>query len=288
MILHCLVYTSESLSTSNLFRAACVELGVEYRDYAVANVVLSELPVLNAHDALYRIALGQKAHTAERMMITPECTTFYARWESAIGARGCSYFIHRNIGLPVIPSIPYLPDTEQDLLAAIEYLGGFPLIVKVRGGSHGVGVMRVDSLQSLRSILDYLRSIQSSILIRKYIAHRYYGRLIVLGDRVVASHITYPPAGEFRTNAGDSTKEVREARVFSEEIQQIAVRAVRSLGIETGGVDLLFDENDHPHIAEVNFPNDFTFTQNVTGINIAQEMVKYLLEKQQRNGKVVI
>ncbi len=266
-----------------MFHDACVVLGVEYREYTIANFPLSQLPVLGNDDLLYRISWGQKAHTAERMMITPTCTTFYTHWESAVGTRGCSYFIHKNIGLPVIPSVPYIPVTEEDLSAAIEYLGGFPLIVKMRGGSYGIGVMQVDSLQSLRSILDYLRSLRSSILIRKYIAHRYYARLIVLGDRVIASHITYPPVGEFRTNASDSIKEKPEARVFSEDIQQIAVRAVRSLGIETGGVDLLFDENDQPYIAEVNFPNDFRYTQNVTGINIAEEMVKYLLEKQRRN-----
>ena len=59
----------------------------------------------------------------------------------------------------------------------------------------------------------------------------------------------------------------------------MAVKAVKTLGLETGGVDLLFDTDGKPFLTEVNFPHDFSMTQKITGIDIAQAMVKHLMSK---------
>lgn len=262
-----------------LFQDACTTLGVDYKMHDVATLDLAELEALGPGDMLYRSVSGIKAARAEKLLMSPECASFYVNWTSVFNSRGCSYFLHEKLGIPVIPSVPFIPDTTDGIRKAVEQLGDFPVVVKVLGGSHGVGVVRVDSLPSLTSLLDYLRSVNASVLLRKYISHKYYSRLVVVGDRVVASHITDTLDDEFRTNAGDENKHTREPKVFPQEIQDIAVHAVQSLGLETGGVDLLFDDEGNPHLAEVNFPNDFTTTQRVTGIDIAQEMVKHLMAK---------
>ncbi len=228
---------------------------------------------------VYRAAVSDSARRIERMITGPNVATFRTNWISLFSGRGCSYYLHEKIGLPVIPSVPFIPETDAGIERAMEELGGFPVIVKILGGSLGVGVIRIDSSPSLKSLLDYLRSKDANVLIRKYIPHKYYGRLVVVGDSVVASHITFNVDGEFRTNAGDGLKNVREAKVFSPEIQAIAVKAVHALGLETGGVDLLFDADGNPHLAEVNFPNDFSVTQKITGIDIAQAMVVHLMGK---------
>lgn len=261
-----------------LFESACASLGVEFKLHDMAKLDLADIEALGAEDMVYRSVTGSKAARAEKLMMTAECASFYVNWTSVFGSRSCSYFLHEKIGIPVIASVPFIPDTADGIRKAVEQLGDFPIVVKVLGGSHGVGVIRVDSLPSLTSLLDYLRSVNANVLLRKYIEHDYYSRLVVVGNKVVASHITNALTDEFRTNAGDAER-TREARVFSREIQDIAVRAVHSLGLETGGVDLLFDTSGQPHLAEVNFPNDFTFTQKITGIDIAEEMVKHLMSK---------
>jgi hypothetical protein len=258
--------------------AACLERGVECINISIPQTPLTSLPKLSEGDAFYRIMLGHKSRVAEQMMLGAGVITFYDNWRGGLLSRGSSYFLHEKLGLPVIPTFPSTPENDVELGQVAENLGGFPLIVKVRGGSLGVGVMRVDSLPSFRSVVDYIRSLAAPILIRKYIPHRYYARMVVVGDQVIASHITHSIDEDFRTNAGKEDR-VREARVFSPEVQAMAVEAVRSLGLETGGVDLLFDENDQPHIAEVNFPNDFSVTQKITGIDIAGAMVDHLLAK---------
>jgi len=215
-------------------------------------------------------------------MIGPGCTSFHDNWRNVFSVRAASYFLHKAHGLPVIPSFSGIPGSEEELQKCIGRLGPFPIIIKVTGGSLGVGVMRVDSLESMRSVLEYLQSLQVNVLVRKFIEHEYYVRAVVVGDKVVASHATFNMSGEFRTNAGDDALHKREARVLSAEEQAMAVEAVRLLGIETGGVDLLFDKEGSPFIAEVNFPNNFTTTQSVTGVNIASEMVAYLAKKAKR------
>lgn len=272
---------AKPLVIPQLFQTACTALGVDLVVHEEQTLDLAHLPELGPNDMIYRSASGAKAQRVERMMTTPTTASFRKNWTSVFDDRGCSYYLHEKIGIPVIPSVPFIPDTDEGIESAVAQLGNFPLIVKILGGSHGVGVVRIDSMPSLKSLLDYLRAARIRVLLRKYIPHKYYARLVVVGDDVVASHIAFAMEAEFRTNAGDDTHQKREARVFSPEIRAMAVRAVHALGLETGGVDLLFDVNDQPHLAEVNFPNDFSVTQRVTGIDIAEAMVKHLLAKTQ-------
>lgn len=53
--------------------------------------------------------------------------------------RGASYFIHEKVGVPVIPTCADLPRSEEEMASCIEKLGGFPMVVKARGGHSGWG-----------------------------------------------------------------------------------------------------------------------------------------------------
>lgn len=268
----------ETPMIEGFFKSACEKFGVEYIPYDVHVTDPANLSDLGSDDMLYRSKVGPQARLIERLLISQSCSHFYTNWAAAFNIRGGSYYLHKKLGLPVIPTVPFLPKTNEGILKAVDELGQFPIIVKAVGGSNGVGVMRIDSLQSLRSVLDYLRSVGAQVLLRKYVPHEYYARMVVVGDKVVASHTTYTNEEEFRTNAGKQEDNKREARVFSDEIQNICVKAVHAHGSLTGGVDLLFDEKDNPYIAEVNFPNDFGCTQKITGIDIAGEMISYLMK----------
>ncbi|MBP9827830.1 hypothetical protein KBC55_01620 [Patescibacteria group bacterium] len=283
MTLHLLTWgqqmSSHPESIGSLLATACASLGIDCVFYDLETQNLEDLPKLGSDDLFYRIATGKKAKLAEQLMVTPECTTFYHDWRSAMGVIGCSYFTHQHYNLPAIPTVPFIPNTDAGIEQAVNSLGNFPVIVKVRGGSHGVGVIRVDSMPSLKSLLDFFRSQETAILLRKYVEHKYYARVVVVGDKVAAGHIAYAMGDEFRTNSGDDTEQRRDVFTPTPEIAAMAVKAVQTLGIETAGVDLLFDVHDQPHIAEVNFPNNFAITQRVTEVDIAKVMVQYLIDK---------
>ncbi len=272
----------------DFFAHACATQDVTLALHDTDTLTLSDQAPLGEDDLLYRSDTRDMALTIERLLQGPSVTTFHDHWTNAFRARSASWFIHQKLGLPVIPSFPGIPSTPQEFDAVVARLGGYPIVVKVLGGSLGVGVMRLDSGKSLRSVLDYLHSRNARILLRQYIPHEYYVRAVVVGRRVVASHAAYNMDGEFRTNAGDDKGQRRRATTLSDEVQALAVRAVHVLGIETGGVDLLLADGDKAYIAEVNFPNNFTVTQRVTGVDIASAMLRHLRSKhdaQQQKGR---
>jgi RimK family alpha-L-glutamate ligase len=223
--------------------------------------------------------LGYVSLLIERLFSNDKTTSFYTNWQSVNTGRASSWFTHEKYDLPVVPSFPAIPTTKEEMEYVVDKLGNFPIIAKAVGGSLGVGVMRIDSMKSLQSVLDYFRANNINVILRKYIEHDYYVRAVVVGGDVVASHLAYTMDGEFRTNAGDDSNQKREVAELSEDVKRDVVKAVQVLGLETGGVDLLFDKNGRYFIAEVNFPNNFSVTQEVTGVDIAEEMLKYLLEK---------
>ncbi len=271
------------------FINACKKQNVDFVGYDVCvlgkDFTLSTLPKLNKGDLLYRTAVSKDAITMERMMSNEKVTSFYTDWQNLNKARISSWFTHVKFGLPVVPTYPGIPSNQKELENVVNELGSFPIVLKATGGTLGVGVMRIDSMKSLQSILDYFSSKNETVMLRKYIDHDYYVRAVVVGDEVVANHAAYVVDGEFRTNAGDDTNQKREVKDLSDDVKDIIVMAVKTLGIETGGVDLLFDKHDKPYIAEVNFPNNFKVTQNFTGVDIAGKMLEYLVRKVNKNNK---
>jgi glutathione synthase/RimK-type ligase-like ATP-grasp enzyme len=277
MTLHLIVdYTENNPVLGSFINAA------EKRNLDV-NVVCSDdtdffsLPNVEKGDLLYRHGLSKRATRIERLIIRDDVAHFHRDAEHAFSGRTSSYFYNKRAGLPVINTIPLLPQTESDIQQHVDYLGGFPLIVKVMGGSKGVGVMKVDSIMSLKSILDYVRSLDVMIFIRSFVPHSYYGRLIVVGDNVVASNTTHSTPDEFRTNVINDSESDDRSVVFSEEIQKVAVQAVHSMGLKFGGVDLLFTSETEYYISEVNFPCAFNHAEKHTGIDISGKMIDFLI-----------
>ncbi|MEX0918157.1 MAG: hypothetical protein WDZ93_03300 [Candidatus Paceibacterota bacterium] len=262
-----------------LIEAACKKQEVAFHLLDIRTTDPFNLPSVTTGDMVYRSVMSKKARLIEKLLVTSTAGHVYLDSFSALSTRGGSYFHHRNSDLPLVPTFPFLPESNKELRDAVGQLGGFPLIVKVTGGTLGVGVIRVDTFSGLISLTDYLRGTGVDAYLRQYIEHEYYVRVVVVGDHVVASHQTYALSGEFRTNVGDSTLQRREAYELPDELKQRAVEAVSSLHLEFAGVDILFDQHGTPFITEVNSPFDFVCTQEVTGIDIAEKLVSHLLAK---------
>jgi ribosomal protein S6--L-glutamate ligase len=158
-------------------------------------------------------------------------------------------------------------------------LGDFPVIVKVMGGSHGVGVIRVDSEESLRSLSDYLFATKVTFVVKEYFTVRSSLRLVVVGNTVVDAIQYMVPVGDFRSNVGEFPVVVKV--VPSKVSISLALRAVASLGLDFGGVDILVTDKRN-YITEVNFPCFFPRCQLLTGTDIAGMMIDFLIEKSKK------
>lgn len=262
---------------SVFFKAACDD-----KDIIYVRIVEGDRESLDyekmcpeSSDIVYRSARGTWAETLERHLLRGGAKNI--KKDSINNCFGSSYHAMLNAGLPVIPSVEFIPKKKKDVLAVSKYLGGFPLVIKVSGGMEGMGIIRVDGIESFNSILDYLRNgTSSNIRLMQYIEHDYYARLVVVGDKVVAAATDIAPVGDFRTNAYGPRKKESEVFIVSESMEESAVRATHSLGVKTGGVDLLFSKSGKFYIAEVNVPFNYAETQEITGIDIASHIVEEL------------
>jgi glutathione synthase/RimK-type ligase-like ATP-grasp enzyme len=93
--------------------------------------------------------------------------------------------------------------------------------------------MKAESIAGLRSLLDYVSATQTKTILRKFIPHTSQGRLVVVGDKVVASdRATMSITHDFRSNIGDDTTRIWEAHTYTKEIENLAVQAVNACGVE--------------------------------------------------------
>lgn len=263
-----------------LLTAACTKLHIESVSVDIEKFDFTNtenLPL--AGDLLYRIAAGNLARTIEKFLLRDGVTTFYQKNEQA-------YFfpddlaLYMRHNLPTPKTIPALSTDPQILKNAVSFVGGYPIILKTLGKSHGEGLMKIDSLETLVAAIDTINLEGGRTVMKEFIPHNKHARIIVLGNRVIDSIAYLSQGNDFRTNAGNEIVVAPEK--FSSEIESIAIKAVGVNGWEFGGVDIIINEkNNQPYLAEVNFPCFFPRAEELTGVPIAEKMISYLIKKSQ-------
>jgi glutathione synthase/RimK-type ligase-like ATP-grasp enzyme len=189
-------------------------------------------------------------------------------------------------GLRVIPTL-LLDATWQQyddarLQAEMASLGGFPVVVKRLGLSHGQGVQKVDDPAALRTLLQDTDFTTANAIARQYLPDYRHYRLIVVADEVVAAIEYHVPADDFRTNAAEPVVTAVAVDELSQEMQQMAVASVQLRASILGGVDILVDQTDGvAYLAEANVPCYFARAEGPTGIDVGGLLVDALLAKQQ-------
>jgi carbamoylphosphate synthase large subunit len=285
MKFYCIVkHEAEDKQLSTSYLKAAVEaaghefvlLGANDFDY------VKDIDKIETPSMMYRVGIGMRTAMLEVLLQRKGVVGFHKDTQTLMAHRfpwGDAVRL-QHLGMPNIPTILNVSSNEDAKLARyVEQLGGFPVIVKAAGGSHGVGVMKVDSLESLRSVIGFISNDKSAeIALRQFIHNARHIRVVVIGG-TVADIIEYnPQSDDFRTNAV-SVPSVVDRNDLEERYRQIAIDAVAALDLEFGGVDLLIDTQGNAYIAEVNYPCNFARNQMNTHTDIAAKMVEYLYRK---------
>ncbi len=178
-----------------------------------------------------------------------------------------------NIG---IPPTEFARD-KDDVLPAIERVGGAPVIIKLLEGTQGVGVILADSVKVAQAIIETLQSTKQNVLIQKFVAESRGKdiRAFVVGDRVVGAMRRVAQEGEFRSNVHRGGRV--EAVQLDPKYEETAVRAAQILGLRIAGVDML-EGADGPNVMEVNSSPGLEGIENATGTDIAGAIVDYVVE----------
>jgi len=173
-----------------------------------------------------------------------------------------------------IPGTTFVRD-RKDVLAAIELVGGAPVVIKLLEGTQGIGVILAPDKKVAEAVIETLQSAKQNVLVQRFVAES-RGRDIrafVVGDRVVGAMRRSAQGDEFRSNVhrGGTT----EALELDEEYERTAVRAAQIMGLRLAGVDML-EGNDGPLVMEVNSSPGLEGIETATDLDIAGAIVDYV------------
>ncbi len=168
MIFYCVNYCVPRESIDYL-EQACSNRGIQFTEIDAASFDPDLDGRCDHGDLLFRPAISFKAIRAEQSLYNEGVATFYSDPEGRLF--GC---INQNLaftraGLPLpryYTCFDFLPEV---LLEKVEYLNGFPLVIKILGRLSGVGVIRVDSAAAMLSLVEYLIAQGQSPILSTYI-----------------------------------------------------------------------------------------------------------------------
>ena len=105
-------------------------------------------------------------------------------------------------------------------------------------------------------------------------------RLQVVGDKVIAAMLRENKE-DFRANLTNGGSATDHTAAVKDSFKKMAVDACRVLGLDFAGVDILFGEEGEPILCEVNSNAHFKNLYDCTGINAAEEILKYIISDRQ-------
>jgi len=179
-----------------------------------------------------------------------------------------------NLGVPPTAFV----QRRGSVLAAIERVGGAPVIIKLLEGTQGIGVMLAETPQVAQAIVEALHSARQNVLIQKFVSESAGRdiRALVVGSRVVAAMRRFAVGEEFRTNVhrGGRAEPVRIEPAY----ERAAIHAAQILGLRVAGVDLL-ETRDGPQVLEVNSSPGLEGIENATGVDVADHIIEHLEEE---------
>lgn len=174
-------------------------------------------------------------------------------------------------GLPV-PRTAVTESAESALKAFYE-LGG-DVVVKPIFGSRGIGSTRISDPNVAERIFRALEFQHQVIYLQEFIEHGNYDlRIFVLGGRVLAAMRRFSP-NSWKTNISLGATPIPYKPTV--EIEELAIKAAEVLGCEVAGVDIL-ESSRGPLIIELNSQPGWRGLQTVTSLNIADEIIKYVV-----------
>jgi ribosomal protein S6--L-glutamate ligase len=168
--------------------------------------------------------------------------------------------------------------------AALEAVGGPPVVLKLIRGTQGIGVILAETEQAVQSVMDTLWSLGQTILIQEFISESEGKdiRALVVGNRVVTAMRRQARFGEFRSNLhrGGGAAIVD----LDEDYRRTAIQATQVMGLQVAGVDLL-ESHEGPKVMEINSSPGFEGLEKATRLDIARTILDYAVRYARRHGR---
>lgn len=178
-------------------------------------------------------------------------------------------------GLPVPPTI--VTESSEEAVKAFRELGR-DVVLKPIFGSRGMGSTRVTDPDVAERLFRAIVFYHGVLYLQKFIPHGVSDlRAFVVGKKVIAA--MHRVAANWKTNVSLGAKPVPFSP--TNEIEHLAVETADVIGCKIAGVDILESE-DGPMIIELNSQPGWRGLQSVADVNIAEEIVTYVISELKR------
>ena len=175
-------------------------------------------------------------------------------------------------GLPVPRTA--VTESHEEALKCFHELGG-DVVIKPLFGSRGVGSTRINDPEVATRVFRTISFYHGVLYLQEFIPHGFSDiRAFVVGDRVIAS--MHRVAENWKTNVSLGAKPI--PLNLDEELENLAVNTAKVIGCKVAGVDIL-EGPKGPLIVELNSQPGWRGLQSVTKINIADEIIEYVLSE---------
>lgn len=166
----------------------------------------------------------------------------------------------------------------SDVPSAFRLVGSFPMVMKLLQGAQGIGVMLGHDRTSVESVVATMLGFDKDLILQQYVKESAGSdvRVLVVGDKVIAAMRRTARGGEFRANIhrGGWGEPIHR---LPKSYERMALTAVKAVGLEIAGVDLL-ESPSGPKLLEVNSSPGFRELEKSTGVNVAEKMIQYAVK----------
>ncbi len=159
---------------------------------------------------------------------------------------------------------------------------GFPFVIKGTMGKQGHAVWSPKTTKELDDLVTEFtpkEKVGERFIAQEFIKASQRNRIFVIGERAI-SGITRPTRWRKRfLKAVNGQYPGIKAKLtpMPSEDADIAVKASKALGIEVGGVDIITEDiTGKKYVLEVNSAPRWASLKHDTGINIEEEIIKYI------------
>lgn len=173
-----------------------------------------------------------------------------------------------------IAHIPTYSARNFDSLLEVGFPDVYPVVVKDVDSQRGKGVRLCYDETTLRMEVERYGH---SVIIQKYMDITYDLRVICVGDKVVGAIKRVSSTDDFRTNVSLGGSAISFA--ITPEEEALALRAHRSLDHDISGVDIARGPGGEPFVIETNISPEWQGFKAATGIDVAHEIIKYIIER---------
>ncbi|MCW4054225.1 MAG: RimK family alpha-L-glutamate ligase [Candidatus Bathyarchaeota archaeon] len=176
-------------------------------------------------------------------------------------------------------TVPRTVATEsvKGALKAFAELGG-DVVVKPLFGSRGIGATRVVDSEIANTVFKAITFHHGVIYIQEFVPHGYSDiRAFVVKDQVIAAMRRVSES--WKTNFSQGAKPT--PLELTPDVEELAVKSSNVIGCKIAGVDIL-EGPKGPVIVDVNSQPGWKGLQLVTKVNVADEIVAFILSELRR------